>query len=110
MTKKKNIDLEELQRMLDKAQGSGSKKKAPAKKKKATTKKKPPAQKDSTKTNRNPKNVYQTVHFYTLPSDSWQNVVKDGKEERQLRSDTVVVNVHNHMYNEECSGSCHEVI
>jgi hypothetical protein len=54
--------------------------------------------------------IFQTVHFYLRENDSWNNVTRDGHEEKKVRNDNVLVFVHNHDYSDPCSNLCREVL
>lgn len=54
--------------------------------------------------------VYQQVNFYTRPGDTWANLLRDAKDEKELRNTNVLVWAHNHMFEEACTKKCREVL
>jgi hypothetical protein len=50
--------------------------------------------------------VYKTIHFYVRPGDSFEQVLKDGREEGNFAGPGTLVFVHNHLHAEVCTDSC----
>lgn len=53
--------------------------------------------------------VYQEIHFYVRPGDTWQSLLRDAKEEKEGRNTNIEVQAHNHIYGVECNKSCRKV-
>jgi hypothetical protein len=54
--------------------------------------------------------VYKTIHFYVRPGDSWDQVLKDCREEVSYAGPGSMIFAHNHLHSEECSESCREIV
>ncbi len=54
--------------------------------------------------------VYQQVNFFVRPGDTWSSLLKDAKDEKDLRNSNVLVVAHNHMFEEPCTKKCREIV
>lgn len=89
---------------------TGAKSKSPTgSSKPKRTRKSKPAEKDvSTKLEHETPSVpvYKTIHFYMRPGDSWDQLLKDGREETNYAGAGTLVFVHQHLHSAECNDSC----
>ena len=77
--------------------------------KKRASRTRKPAEKDSSKTLQETPNavpVYKTIHFYLRPGDSWDQLLKDGREEVNYAGPGTLVFCHEHFHDAECNPSC----
>lgn len=53
--------------------------------------------------------VYQEIHFYLRPKDTWQALLRDAVEEKGSRNTNIEVQAHRHLYGDECNKSCRRI-
>lgn len=103
---------EEMNKFLESvpkgSKATTGKKRSQAKKK--STVKPDPAKKLVTAQSVEQVEVYQTIHFYLRKSDEFVNVLKDAREEKKIRHETILVFAHNHSISDPCSNLCREVV
>lgn len=99
---------EEMQKFLDKAI-TGKSKGDPVKRTKRSRKQKP-VQSDPAKNlveqTSNPESIFKTIHFYIRPGDTFDQVLKDGREEVKYSNNNVLVYCHEHNFDQPCLSSC----
>lgn len=104
-------DLESMQKFLAKAK-AGKTKDSPTGEAKPKPKRKPrhkPAEKDVSGEliEEAPKvPIYKSIHFYLRTGDSWEQLLKDGREETQYQGPGTLVFCHEHFHGEPCIDSC----
>jgi hypothetical protein len=106
----KNVD--EMMKFAAKSKGGKVTSSNSQSQKPKRTRKRKPAEKDvSSKLAKSTHDVpiYKTIHFYIRPGDSWEQILKDGREEVGYAGSGTLVFVHNHLHNTECNDSCREM-
>jgi len=101
-------DLEDMQKFLAKATAGKDNTKTPTGSK-PKRKRHKPAEKDSSNKLLDEKPdipTYKTIHFYLRPGDSWDQLLKDGREEVGYSGPGTLVFCHQHFHSEDCSDSC----
>lgn len=105
-------NFEDMQKFLDAAQAGKSKgDKVVIPGKKARSKRKP-VQKDTatalTKANSvaDTSLIHKSIHLYTRKGDSFDQVLRDGREEIKYAANSMLIFCHNHEFSQPCSELC----
>lgn len=53
--------------------------------------------------------IWQSINVFTRRNASWQEVLKNAREEKEYRNDNVLVFAHSHSFGEACNDSCKQV-
>jgi hypothetical protein len=98
--------VDEMMKFAAKAKGGKVNPQSPNKK---TSRKRKPAEADASKkllqeTPQAP--VYKTLHFYVRPGDSWEQVLKDCREEVSYAGPGTLIFAHNHLHGAPCTDAC----
>jgi hypothetical protein len=99
---------EDMKKFIDKANAGKATESKPTGKKRSSRKRKP-AETDQSKNLIETKPnvpIFKTIHFYLRPGDSWDQVLKDGREETNYAGPGTIVCCHQHLHGEQCKDSC----
>lgn len=53
--------------------------------------------------------IWQALHVYLRKAATWQQVLKEARDEKEYRNDNVIMFAHEHSFGEACTDNCRQV-